>query len=99
MNAVFLVTSTLPLSLVFILPLTSKKLRAQMIGDPATAIMFGVAALLTVAIPVVAEMATRTHNFAILKDLMLAVGVFALVGIAFGIARSIKMARAVKNRI
>ncbi len=80
----------------FILAVT---LRSQLTRDPATAIMFGVAMLITFAIPVVTEMAVRTHNFAILKDLLLAIGAFALVGIAFGITRSIKMTRAVKNKI
>jgi hypothetical protein len=61
--------------------------------------MFGVAALITVAFPLVTDVAVRTHNFTILKDLLLVVGAFALVGIAFGVTRSIKMSRAVKNRI
>jgi hypothetical protein len=99
MSVVFWVSLVLPLSIVFILPLTTKKLRVQLARDPAAAIMFGVAALLTFALPICAEIAVRTHNFAIVKDVVLATGVFALVGIAFGIARSIKMSRAVKNRI
>lgn len=99
MSTAFLVSSILPLSVVFILPLTSKKFRAQLACDFAAAIMFGVAAMLTFALPFVAALAARTHNFAIVKGLLLAVGVFALVGIAFGIARSIKMSRSVKNRI
>jgi hypothetical protein len=81
------------------LPFTSKKLRVQLTTDPAMAFMFGVAALLTLALPIVTEVAARTHNFMILKDLLLVIGVFALVGIAFGILRSIRMTRAVKNKI
>ena len=99
MSVVFWVSLVLPLSVAFILPFASKKLRAQLIGDPAAAVMFGVAAMLTFAFPLCAEVAARTHNFAVVKGVLLATGVFAFVGIAFGITRSIKMSRAVKNRI
>lgn len=98
MSTTFLVSLILPLSVVFILPLTSKKLRAELTNDLVSAIMFGFAAILTFALPFFAQAAVRTHNFAILKDLVLVVGVFAVAGIAFGIFRSIKMSRAVKKR-
>jgi hypothetical protein len=99
MSAVFWVSLVLPLSIVFILPRTNKNLRVQLTRDPAAAVMFGVAAMLTFAFPLCAEVAARTHNFEIVKGVLLATGVFALVGIAFGITRAIKMSRAVKNRI
>ncbi|HEY8947960.1 MAG TPA: hypothetical protein VIM56_03650 [Rhizomicrobium sp.] len=99
MSTTFLVSLMLPLSVVFILPLTSKKLRAQLANDTVAAIMFGIAAILAFALPFFAQAAARTHNFAIVKGLLLAVGVFAVAGIAFGISRSIKMSRAVKTKI
>ena len=99
MSAVFWVSLVLPLSIVFILPLTNRKFRTQLTRDPPVAIMFGVAAMLTFAFPLCAEVVARTHNFGILKGVLLATGLFALAGVAFGIMRSIKMSRAVKTRI
>jgi hypothetical protein len=90
MSTALLLSLILSLSAVFILPLTNKKFRAQMARDPVQAILFGVAAVLALAFLFLAPAAARTHHFEILKDLLLATGVFAVVGIVFGLTRSLR---------
>jgi hypothetical protein len=80
----------LSISLVFILPFTSAKFRARLSRDPLEAIMFGIAAVLAFALLVSAAMVMRTHNIAPVKITLLAAGVFAVVGIGFGLFRSLR---------
>lgn len=84
MSTALLLALILPLSVFFILPLTNKKFRAQMARDPVQAILFGVAAVFVFAFLFLAPTAE------ILKDLLLATGVFAVMGIVFGLARSLR---------
>lgn len=96
MNATaMLVSMALPLSLVFILPLASKKYRARLVGDPVEAIMFGAAAVLAFALLASAAIVMQTHNFAVVEVVMLATGAFAIAGIAFGLFRSLRAAKRV----
>jgi len=87
--AIFL-SMMVSISLVFILPFTSKKFRARLPRDPVEAIMFGVAAMLSFALLVFAAIVARTHNIELLKIPMFAAGVFAVVGIAVGLFRSLR---------
>ncbi|MBS0276442.1 MAG: hypothetical protein JSR81_02370 [Proteobacteria bacterium] len=88
----FLLPMVLALGIVFILPITSKKLRARLIRDRVELIMFGVAAMLTFALMVFAGIAVRTHHVEILEIPVLAIGAFAIVGIVFGLFRSLRSA-------
>jgi len=73
----------------FILAVT---LRKRLARDPLELIMFGIAILLTFALAVAAAVAAQTHDFEVAKAVVLATGVFAVAGIAFGLFRSLRNA-------
>ena len=88
--AFYLSSMLLPIGTVyFILAVT---LRKRLARDPLELVMFGIAILLTFAFVFAAAMAARTHNFEVAKVVVLATGVFAVAGIAFGLVRSLRNA-------
>jgi len=93
MNAMFFLPVVVSLGVVFVLPMASKEFRARLAHEPVEAIMFGVAAVLTFAFLFFAAVATRTHNFEILRIPVLATGAFAVAGIVFGFVRSLRNSR------
>jgi len=87
--AIFL-SMIVPISLVFALPFASAKFRARLAHDPVEATMFGIAAVLAFTLLIFAGIVARTHDVQLIKIPMIAVGVFAVAGIAFGLFRSLR---------
>jgi hypothetical protein len=88
MNATFYLPMMLSLGTVyFALAVT---LRSRLARDPVPAVMFGAAVVLTFALLFSAAIAARTQNFDILKIVVLAAGVFSILGIVLGLVRSLR---------
>jgi hypothetical protein len=73
-------------------------LAAIVYRDPTVSIMFGVALLLIVLISTGGAVFAATRHVELLEGSLVLTGLFAIAGIVFGLARSLRSERALRRR-
>ncbi len=79
-------------------PANRNKFAAILFRDPAVTIMFAIALLLIVLLPLAGAVFARTGHPELLMAALLATGTFAVVGMVLGLVRGLGSERAIRKR-